>query len=229
MAVPLLPLAHQYVRTGQVAALAGGADERVEARLPRAVIQQGYRVLYREAHTLLEELADATIDGTRKAYLGDLAAAPLLIIDDLGMRKLPHTADGARKTTLTHRGRPFGVSFHVHRSLDVTGRGAARASLLIKPPLELAAILAAYCSASGACHFIRWPRALTSRSISPTRSMPRVCVLSQLAQPRQSRCRAQKLRMMVSRACAVRSALCPVLGHMPTSFISLTIDWINGC
>ncbi len=49
-------------------------------------------MLYREAHTLLEELADATLDGTRKAYLADLATVPLLIIDDLGMRKLPHTA-----------------------------------------------------------------------------------------------------------------------------------------
>jgi DNA replication protein DnaC len=39
-----------------------------------------------------EELADATLDGTRKTYLADLAAVPLLIIDDLGMRKLPHTA-----------------------------------------------------------------------------------------------------------------------------------------
>jgi hypothetical protein len=58
----------------------------------RAVIQQGYRVIYREAHTLLEELADATLDGTRKVYLADLAVVPLLIIDDLGMRKLPHTA-----------------------------------------------------------------------------------------------------------------------------------------
>ena len=35
-----------------------------------AVIQQGHRVLYREAHTLLDELADAQLDGTRKAYLG---------------------------------------------------------------------------------------------------------------------------------------------------------------
>jgi DNA replication protein DnaC len=52
----------------------------------RAVIQQGYRVIYREAHTLLEELADATLDGTRKVYLPDLAVVPLLIIDGLGMR-----------------------------------------------------------------------------------------------------------------------------------------------
>ena len=57
-----------------------------------AVIQQGYRVLYREAHILLEELADATLDGKRKEYMEQLSTVPLLIIDDLGMRKLPLTA-----------------------------------------------------------------------------------------------------------------------------------------
>jgi DNA replication protein DnaC len=55
-------------------------------------IQQGHRVRYREAHVLLEELADASLEGARKDYLADLATVPLLIIDDLGMRKLPHTA-----------------------------------------------------------------------------------------------------------------------------------------
>jgi DNA replication protein DnaC len=49
-------------------------------------------VLYREAHTLIEQIADAAIDGTRKTLLAELTAVPLLIIDDLGMRKLPHTA-----------------------------------------------------------------------------------------------------------------------------------------
>ena len=53
------------------------------------MIQQGYRVLYREAHLLLEELADATLDGKRKEHMDLLATVPLLIIDDLGMRKLP--------------------------------------------------------------------------------------------------------------------------------------------
>lgn len=57
-----------------------------------AVIQQGYRVLYREAHVLLEELADAAIAGERKEYVERVATVPLLIIDDLGMRKLPATA-----------------------------------------------------------------------------------------------------------------------------------------
>src|SRR5881396_3223653 len=70
----------------------GTGKSHLAQAIGRAVIQQGYRVLYREVHTLLEELADATLDGTRKAFLADLAAVPLLIIDDLGMRKLPHTA-----------------------------------------------------------------------------------------------------------------------------------------
>ncbi|PYX55096.1 MAG: hypothetical protein DMG76_19270 [Acidobacteria bacterium] len=57
-----------------------------------AAIQQGYRVLYRETHTLLDELAETTIDGTRKEHMDLLVSVPLLIIDDLGMRKLPMTS-----------------------------------------------------------------------------------------------------------------------------------------
>src|SRR3970282_682863 len=57
-----------------------------------AAIQQGYRVLYRETHTLLDEIAEATTDGSRKQHMELLATVPLLIIDDLGMRKLPSTA-----------------------------------------------------------------------------------------------------------------------------------------
>lgn len=70
----------------------GTGKSHLAQAIGRAVIHQGYRVMYREAHTLIEEIADATIDGTRKQYLADLAVVPLLIIDDLGMRKLPHTA-----------------------------------------------------------------------------------------------------------------------------------------
>ena len=44
------------------------------------------------SHPSIVWIADATLDGTRKGYLADFATVPLLIIDDLGMRKLPHTA-----------------------------------------------------------------------------------------------------------------------------------------
>jgi DNA replication protein DnaC len=50
--------------------------------------------LYREAHVLIEELMDATLDERRKKYMSELASVPLLVIDDLGMRKLPtHAAE----------------------------------------------------------------------------------------------------------------------------------------
>jgi DNA replication protein DnaC len=70
----------------------GTGKSHLAQAIGRAAIQQGHRVVYREAHVLIEELADATLDGTRKRYFDDLAAVPLLIVDDLGMRKLPHTA-----------------------------------------------------------------------------------------------------------------------------------------
>jgi DNA replication protein DnaC len=70
----------------------GTGKSHLAQAIGRAAILQGYKVAYREAHTLIEEIAEATIDGTRKDYLAELASVPLLIVDDLGMRKLPHTA-----------------------------------------------------------------------------------------------------------------------------------------
>jgi DNA replication protein DnaC len=70
----------------------GTGKSHLAQAIGRAAIQQGHKVVYREAHLLLEDLAEATVDGTRKLRLAELAAVPLLIIDDLGMRKLPHTA-----------------------------------------------------------------------------------------------------------------------------------------
>jgi DNA replication protein DnaC len=70
----------------------GTGKSHLAQAIGRAAIHQGHRVLYREAHLLLEDLADATLDGTRKDFFADLTTVPLLIIDDLGMRKLPHTA-----------------------------------------------------------------------------------------------------------------------------------------
>src|SRR5881227_2794316 len=58
----------------------------------QAAIQQNYRVIYRETHVLLEELAEAVLEGKRKPFMETVATVPLLIIDDLGMRKLPLTA-----------------------------------------------------------------------------------------------------------------------------------------
>jgi DNA replication protein DnaC len=70
----------------------GTGKSHIAQAIGHAAIQQGHRVIYREAHVLLEEITAATVDGTRAEHVADLATAPLLIIDDLGMRKLPHSA-----------------------------------------------------------------------------------------------------------------------------------------
>ena len=70
----------------------GTGKSHLAQAIGQAAIQQGYRVWYRETHVLLDELADAIVDGTRKEYLQSLATVPLLIIDDFGMRKLSLTA-----------------------------------------------------------------------------------------------------------------------------------------
>jgi DNA replication protein DnaC len=70
----------------------GTGKSHLAQAIGHAAIQQGYKVIYRETHVLLDELAEAVLDGTRKQYMESIAAVPLLIIDDFGMRRLPHTA-----------------------------------------------------------------------------------------------------------------------------------------
>jgi DNA replication protein DnaC len=48
--------------------------------------------MYRETHVLLDNLAEAVVDGTRQEFMESLTTVNLLIIDDFGMRKLPLTA-----------------------------------------------------------------------------------------------------------------------------------------
>lgn len=70
----------------------GTGKSHIAQAIGRAAILQGHRVLYREAHALIEELTEAAIDGDRKTRIQEIVSVPLLIIDDLGMRKLPHSA-----------------------------------------------------------------------------------------------------------------------------------------
>ena len=74
-----------------------------------AVLQQGHRVLYREAHDLVEDIAEARELGKLRVVRKQLKAADLLLIDDLFLRKLPASAGdeladaqlaGTRKATL---------------------------------------------------------------------------------------------------------------------------------
>jgi DNA replication protein DnaC len=70
----------------------GTGKSHLAQAIGQSAIQQGYRVLYRETHVLLDDLAEAITAGTRKDFMDSLTTVPLLIIDDFGMRKLPLTA-----------------------------------------------------------------------------------------------------------------------------------------
>jgi DNA replication protein DnaC len=59
----------------------GTGKSHLAQAIGQSAIQQGYRVLYRETHILLDELADAVADGLRKEFMESLATVPLLIID----------------------------------------------------------------------------------------------------------------------------------------------------
>ncbi|MBK1787665.1 GcvT family protein [Prauserella cavernicola] len=77
MRVPLLPLAHQYARTGQLAELVGRNDERIEARLP-ILRHQDHDLYYREHNDCLG--IGTYAHRPMPARLGDLPE-----VDDRGM------------------------------------------------------------------------------------------------------------------------------------------------
>jgi len=70
----------------------GTGKSHLAQAIGQAAILQGHKVLYRETHILLEAVAEATLDGSRKQYMEAISGVALLIIDDFGMRKLPQTA-----------------------------------------------------------------------------------------------------------------------------------------
>jgi DNA replication protein DnaC len=71
---------------------AGVGKSHIAQALAMAAIHAGFRVLYREAHVLFEELLLANATGERAEAIATFSDIPLLIIDDLGMRKLPASA-----------------------------------------------------------------------------------------------------------------------------------------
>src|ERR1041384_5700418 len=56
----------------------GTGKSHLAQAIGQAAILQGYRVLYRETHVLLDHLADAVTDGTRKQFMDSVSTVPLL-------------------------------------------------------------------------------------------------------------------------------------------------------
>lgn len=70
----------------------GTGKSHVAKALALLAVGLGYKVLYREAHQLIEDLREARELGELRQYRAQLKAADLLLIDDLFLRKLPAQA-----------------------------------------------------------------------------------------------------------------------------------------
>ena len=70
----------------------GTGKSHAAKALALTAVQRGYKVLYREAHVLIEEVHQARELGELKKYRAQLQAADLLVIDDLFLRRLPPSA-----------------------------------------------------------------------------------------------------------------------------------------
>jgi DNA replication protein DnaC len=71
---------------------AGVGKSHIAQAIGIAAIHAGFRVLYREAHVLFEDLLLANATDARSEAIATYSEIPLLIVDDLGMRRLPGNA-----------------------------------------------------------------------------------------------------------------------------------------
>lgn len=72
----------------------GTGKSHVAKALALLAVNRGYKVMYREAHQLIEDVNEARELGTLRKLRAQLRSVDLLLIDDLFLRKLPvHAGD----------------------------------------------------------------------------------------------------------------------------------------
>jgi DNA replication protein DnaC len=81
----------------------GTGKSHIAKALALLAVQRGYKVLYREAHQLVEDITEARELGKICVYRSQVKAADLLLIDDLFLRKLPAHAGDELAEVLTSR------------------------------------------------------------------------------------------------------------------------------
>ena len=95
----------------------GTGKSNVAKALALLAVDRGYKVLYREAHQLIEDLTEARELGALRKHRAQLKATELLVIDDLFLRRLPANAGDEladvlmsryeRNSTIITSNRPF--------------------------------------------------------------------------------------------------------------------------
>jgi DNA replication protein DnaC len=70
----------------------GTGKSHVAKALALGAVSRGYKVIYREAHHLIEDINEARELGEIRKYRAQMKSTELLVIDDLFLRKLPASA-----------------------------------------------------------------------------------------------------------------------------------------
>ena len=96
----------------------GTGKSHVAKALALNAVNRGYKVLYREAHQLLEEINEARELGEIRKLRAQFKAAELLVIDDLFLRKLPPNAGDELADVLMSRHEKSSTIVSSNRSLD---------------------------------------------------------------------------------------------------------------
>lgn len=90
--------------------------------IAQLAVQHGYKVFYREAHVLIEEINEVRELGELRKYRAQIATAELLVIDDLFLRKLPVNAGDELADVLMSRYEKSSVIITSNRSIDDWGK-----------------------------------------------------------------------------------------------------------
>ena len=85
-------------------------------------VQHGYKVFYREAHQLIEEINEARELAELRKYRTPINAAQLLVIDDLFLRRLPANAGDELADVLMSRYEKASVIITSNRAVDDWGK-----------------------------------------------------------------------------------------------------------
>lgn len=86
--------------------------------IAQLAVQRGYKVFYREAHKLIEEINEARELGEIRKYRAQMMAAELLVCDDLFLRRLPSNAGDELADVLMSRYEKLSTVLTSNRGID---------------------------------------------------------------------------------------------------------------
>jgi DNA replication protein DnaC len=90
--------------------------------IAQLAVQHGYKVFYREAHVLIEEINEARELSELRKYRAQINTADLMLIDDLFLRRLPPNAGDELADVLMSRYEKSSVVITSNRSVDDWGK-----------------------------------------------------------------------------------------------------------